>query len=107
VTDCVDAMLFGVDHARDALGVFNIAPADTTSVSRIAELCVAASPYPGACIRYTGGERGWRGDVPRSRLDASRLAQLGFRLGRTSDEAVRAAVGELAREVFGERARPL
>ena len=46
-------------------------------------------------------ERGWPGDVPRSRLDASRLERLGFRLNSTSDQAMARAVRELAREVFG------
>ena len=107
VADCVDAISFGLDHAEGRLNVFNIAPPDVTSVARIAELCVAASPYPDARIRYTGGERGWLGDVPRSRLDASKLARLGFELSRSSDDAVRAAISELSREVFGERARPV
>jgi UDP-glucose 4-epimerase len=70
-------------------------------VRRIAELCVAASPHPNARIRYTGGERGWPGDVPHSRLNADRLAALGFRVSRSSDEAVAAAVQALAKQVFG------
>ncbi len=104
VSDCVDGMLFGFDHAPGPLAVYNIAPPDTTSVRRIAELCVAASPYPEATIRYTGGTRGWAGDIPRSRLDPGRLATLGFRVTHSSDEAVRRAVTALAGEVFGERA---
>lgn len=101
VTDCVDGMLFGLDHAKGRLNVHNLAPPDATSVARIAELCVAASPYPGATIRYTGGDRGWPGDVPRSRMDPGKLAALGFRVRHTSDEAVARAVLALAREVFG------
>jgi UDP-glucose 4-epimerase len=104
VTDCVDGMLFGLDHANARLNVHNLAPPDATSVARIAELCVAASPYPGARIRYTGGDRGWPGDVPRSRMDPGKLAALGFRVRHTSDEAVARAVAALAREVFGEGA---
>jgi UDP-glucose 4-epimerase len=100
VGDCADGMLFGLDHARGPLEIFNLAPPDTTPVSRIAELCVAASPYPNATIRYTGGDRGWPGDVPRSRMDPSKLATLGFRVRCSSDEAVRRAVQALAREVF-------
>lgn len=102
VHDCADGILFGLDRApADApLSVFNLAPPDTTSVARIAELCVAASPYPGALIRYTGGDRGWPGDVPRSRMDPGRLAALGFRVRHTSDDAVRLAVEALAAEVF-------
>lgn len=108
VTDCAAGMLFGLDNAprgedaRDRLHVFNLGPADFTSVRRIAELCVEASPYPNAEIRYTGGERGWPGDVPQSRLLPDKLAALGFRVRYSSDEAVRLAVEALAKEVFGE-----
>ncbi len=101
VEDCVDAMLFGLDHAAERLNVFNVTPTDTTSVRRIAELCVAASPFPAATIRYTGGERGWPGDVPKSRLDPAKLAALGWTVRHSSDQAVERAVQALAREVFG------
>jgi UDP-glucose 4-epimerase len=100
VRDCVAAMLFAFDHAQEPLNTYNIAPPDWTKVSRIAELCVAASPHKNARIRYTGGRQGWPGDVPRSRLDPARLAALGWRTSLTSDEAVAEAVAELAREVF-------
>ena len=126
VSDCVSGMLHGYRHAASAsqttpggtlrdpsefekalrsaqasVHVFNLAPPDTTSVSRIAALCVAASPYPKAEIRYTGGERGWPGDVPQSRLKPDKLAALGFRVRHTSDQAVEMAVLSLAKEVFG------
>lgn len=104
VTDCVAGMLFGLDHAKARLNIHNLAPVDATSVARIAELCVAASPYPDATIRYTGGDRGWPGDVPRSRMDPSKLAALGFTVSLTSDQAVERAVAALAGEVFGEGA---
>lgn len=100
VTDCVDGMLYGLDHAKERLNIHNLAPADVTSVARIAELCVAASPYRDATIRFTGGDRGWPGDVPRSRMNPEKFAKLGFRVRHSSDEAVRLAVEALAREVF-------
>jgi UDP-glucose 4-epimerase len=126
VTDCVAGMLHGLRHAglsspttpsgtlrdpaefekalrdaRDRVHIFNLTPPDFTSVRRIAELCVAASPYPNAEIRYTGGERGWPGDVPQSRLKPDKLAAIGFRVRHTSDQAVELAVRSLAKEVFG------
>lgn len=105
VTDCADGLLFGLDHtpAEERLAIYNLAPPDATPVARIAELCVQASPSKGARIAFTGGDRGWPGDVPRSRMDAGKLAALGFRLRMTSDEAVEAAVKALAVEVFGGR----
>jgi UDP-glucose 4-epimerase len=116
VTDCVAGLCFGLEHlqktmaahptatskgSRGHLKIFNLGPADFTSVRRIAELCVAACPYPGAEIRYTGGERGWPGDVPQSRLKPDALASAGFRVQYSSDEAVLMAVGALVKEVFG------
>ena len=101
VTDCVAGILFGLDRATERVNIYNIAPPDYTSVRRIAELCVAASPYKDASIRYTGGERGWPGDVPHSRLNPDKLDALGWQVSRTSDEAVSQAVLALAGEVFG------
>ncbi|MFO0555195.1 MAG: NAD-dependent epimerase/dehydratase family protein [Polyangiaceae bacterium] len=103
VSDCVAGLLHAAEHQESRLGVFNLAPDDTSTVRFIAETCVRRSPHPSAAIRFTGGDRGWRGDVPRSRMDASKLAELGFRIALRSDEAVERAVGELAREVFGDR----
>jgi UDP-glucose 4-epimerase len=101
VTDAVDAMLFGFEHAADPLNVFNVAPPGASTVRAVAELCVAHSKNPSARIVYTGGQRGWRGDVPHCRLDGSALAALGFTLSRSSDEAVALGVRELAQEIFG------
>jgi UDP-glucose 4-epimerase len=43
-------------------------------------------------FRFTGGDRGWIGDVPRFRYDLSKIHQLGWKAKRSSDEAVRLAV---------------
>jgi UDP-glucose 4-epimerase len=109
VSDCADGMLFGLDHtpASERLATYNLAPEGATTVARLAELCVAASPYPDARIRFTGGDRGWPGDVPRSRLDPGKLAALGFRVRMSSDEAVAAAVCALAEQVFGAARTPV
>lgn len=100
VADCVDGMLFGFEHAADPLNVFNLAPEGASTVRSIAERCVAASSNPNASIVYSGGQRGWRGDIPHCRLDASALATLGYRLPRSSDEAVELGVSELAQELL-------
>ena len=102
VTDCVAGMLHVLDNAPDRLNVYNLAPPDITSVRRIAEMCIAASPSTSARIEYGGGAQGWPGDVPLSRIKPDKLAALGFKVRFSSDEAVAQAVSEIAREVFGE-----
>jgi UDP-glucose 4-epimerase len=102
VSDCADGILFVLDHARDERpAIYNLAPPDTTRVSRIAELCVAASPNKSARIEFGTSEQGWPGDVPRSLVRPDKLDRLGFRVRHTSDDAVKMAVAEVAREVFG------
>ena len=100
VSDCADAILFALDRCDPKLDVFNIAPRGATTVKQIAEACVAASPWPDATIRYGAGDRGWPGDVPRSRMSSAKLEALGFSLRHSSDEAMERSVAELAREVF-------
>jgi UDP-glucose 4-epimerase len=102
VTDCTAGILHVLDHAaNEKPAIFNLAPPDSTSVKRIAELCVAASPNPSARIEYAGGAQGWPGDVPKSLIKPDKLAALGFRVRHTSDDAVKISVAEVAREVFG------
>jgi UDP-glucose 4-epimerase len=100
VTDCATGLIHVLDHAPDRLNVYNLGPADVTSVKRIAELCVAASPFKTARIQYGDGAQGWPGDVPHSRITPDKLSALGFSVRLTSDAAVEQAVLEIAREVF-------
>jgi UDP-glucose 4-epimerase len=101
VSDCVGGLLFVLDHAKgERPAVYNLAPPDATSVKRIAELCVSASPNKAARIEYGNTPQGWPGDVPRSLLKPDKLSALGFRVRYTSDDAVNLAVAEVAREVF-------
>ena len=101
VSDCAAGVLYAFEKGEGNLRVYNLAPPDITSVRRIAELCVAASPHPTARIEYAGGSQGWPGDVPLSRIKPDKLAALGFKVRFTSDQAVEQAVREVAREVFG------
>jgi len=101
VDDICDAILYTFEHAKDRLNVFNIAPPDVASVRFIAETCVKKSPYPNAEIRYTGGDRGWPGDIPKSQMDATKLRNLGYQLRWTSQQAVDKTVTALVSEVFG------
>jgi UDP-glucose 4-epimerase len=94
VTDCVDAMLHVVESDACDDTFYNIGTGDTVSVTRIAEVVsdvMGAEPE----FSYTGGERGWKGDVPRMRLDIERLCGTGWEPRLDSEESVRRAAEEL------------
>jgi len=46
-------------------------------------------------FNYTGGKRGWAGDVPRFQLATEKMKKLGWKAKYTSDEAVRKAIREV------------
>jgi UDP-glucose 4-epimerase len=102
VTDLLDAMLLIVERQRERIDCFNIAGTDAgCTVKEIAEL-VVRTVSPGAIIRYSGGDRGWMGDVPRFQYATGKLAKLGWRARLSSREAVEQAIGELRSELCGE-----
>ena len=53
----------------------------------------------GVSIEFTGGERGWAGDVPKSYLDVSRLLSTGFEPEGGSEDAIRATAKALVTEI--------
>jgi UDP-glucose 4-epimerase len=94
VADVVRAVLTA--HARTAgsFAVYNVATGDYITVREIAELAVACVGLAAADVRfaYTGGDRGWKGDVPVVRLDTDRIKALGWRCERPSREALRQSI---------------
>ena len=103
VDDCVDAMCRVVEQAAESapdrrMHTYNIGTRTTTSVDRIAEI-VADVLGVDPEFEYTGGDRGWTGDVPRMRLSIEKLAGLGWTPDHESPAAVRRAAQELAEEM--------
>lgn len=92
VKDLVEAMLFAWRNSNDALNCFNIAVDSSTTVSKIAEIVVEEMGLKDVKFTYTGGNRGWVGDVPKFRYDLTKINKLGWEANKSSDEAVRAAV---------------
>jgi UDP-glucose 4-epimerase len=99
VRECVKAMLHAMERAKGMYNVFNIGSEDWIDVKGIADIVVAALGLSGVEYRFTGGERGWVGDVPRMLLSVDRLKGLGWKPGMGSRESVMAA----ARALAGER----
>jgi UDP-glucose 4-epimerase len=94
VSELINAMLFIFEHSQDRLNYFNIAPVTgSTTVRYIAEAVVRAAA-PRASIRYTGGSRGWVGDVPRFEYSIEKLRALGWTPRLSSNEAVDLAIRE-------------
>ena len=95
VSDCVDGMLFGFENAKDQINLFNLGSDGATEVNRIAEMVVDEMKLRDVRFKYTGGKRGWKGDVPRFQFDISKIKKLGWMPRYDSDDAVRMAIKDL------------
>jgi len=78
VLDCVDAIITVWKGQEKIVDYFNIGSHEKTKVKEIANLM---NKYLGInpSFEYTGGKRGWIGDVPIMLLDTKKLESLGWK----------------------------
>ncbi len=93
VLDLVEAIMKMTQSFTSGEVVYNISVIGLgTTVTHIAEIVVDELGLGNVKFNYTGGDRGWKGDVPRFSYDISRVLATGWAPKHTSDEAVRQTV---------------
>ena len=97
--DCVQSMIHVISLGDEGTVLNNLGTGDTCSVSRIAEIVIEESGLEGVSIDYTGGKRGWAGDVPKTYLDVAKLLGSGFEPTAMSEQAVRDTARVLISEI--------
>jgi UDP-glucose 4-epimerase len=105
VRDVIDAVLTAAEKTEQPYRAYNVATGDYITVSEIADLaveCVGLEPRS-VEYEYTGGDRGWKGDVPVVRLSIARMRGLGWAPTRTSREALRDSMLALAHAIRAGR----
>lgn len=91
VKDLVAGILYVIDHASADYNVYMLGSDSRTKVKEIAAMVIEEMGLD-ATIRYTGGDRGWVGDVPEFRYNLDKVNSLGWKAAYTSNEAVRLAI---------------
>jgi UDP-glucose 4-epimerase len=89
VSDVVAAVLLANECSQDQFQTFNVATGDYITVREIANLaaevmCLSRAPD----YLFTGGDRGWKGDVPVVRLNTERIQALGWRCSMGTRDAL-------------------
>jgi UDP-glucose 4-epimerase len=98
VDDVVRAVLCAYEREALPYQAYNVATGDYVTVTEIAQLavdCVGLEPGSVQFV-YTGGDRGWKGDVPIVRLDTSRIRALGW----ANERPARAALASSLRSML-------
>lgn len=90
VDDVVSAVLLAHRKTTRDFEVYNVATGDYITVTEIAQLAIRVAGLPDGhvTLEYTGGDRGWKGDVPVVRLNTDRIRSLGWECRRNSSQAL-------------------
>ncbi len=101
VDDVLAAIRLVDARSTSRYDVFNVATDDYITVKEIADLAVEISGLAAGTIKYdfTGGDRGWKGDVPVVRFDCSKIKAVGWKARRSSAEAVTDAMKAMLEEI--------
>lgn len=98
VADLVDAIVqFTLSDGEkiNDVQIYNLGVDGETSVTRIADILCEELGLQAVQYHYTGGESGWKGDVPRFRYCIDKIRSAGWEAEHTSDKAVRRTIQEL------------
>lgn len=88
VKELIDGILYCYHNSKNKINYFNLGTESSTSVNKIIEIMnkiFNINPK----IKYTGGRKGWIGDIPKFKYDLSKIQNLGWKSTMTSDEAVK------------------
>lgn len=91
VKDLVAGILFVINNSNQPYNVYMLGSDTRTKVKEIAAMVIEEMGL-NASIRYTGGDRGWVGDVPEFRYDLTKVNNLGWKASYDSNGAVRKAI---------------
>jgi UDP-glucose 4-epimerase len=105
VEDVIDAVLLAHERAPVSFEVYNVATGDYITVTEIARLAIQVTGLAEENVRleYTGGDRGWKGDVPVVRLNTNRIRDLGWTCRRTSRQALCVSMNSMLEDALAGR----
>jgi len=103
IDDVLEAIFLVAAQGMKPYDVFNVATEDYVTVREIADMAVRITGLQTGDVRYdfSGGDRGWKGDVPVVRFDCAKIKALGWRNRRSSAEALTAAMEAMRKELEG------
>jgi len=99
VSECVESISFSIENSKENVNIFNIGSEDTINATTIGKIVVEEMGLSNVQFLYTGGSRGWKGDVPRMRLEIEKLKAMGWKPVYNSERSVRETTKNLLAEI--------
>jgi UDP-glucose 4-epimerase len=106
VSDVINAMLTALKEMDKPnslkFDLFNVATDDYIDVTEIAKITceVLNIDFDSLELKYTGGDRGWKGDVPKVLFNVSKIKTLGWSAAYTSRESLKLSISSMKKELL-------
>jgi len=92
IEDVINAVLLAHKNLTTPYEVYNVATGDYLTVREIANLTAAHIAKIPVNFEFSGGDRGWKGDVPIVRLNTDKISSLGWACQRNSAQAMKDSI---------------
>jgi UDP-glucose 4-epimerase len=92
VDDIVNAIRTIEKKKNKAFSYFNVATLDYITVKEIADIVIDLLKLKNVEYKFTGGDRGWKGDVPIVRMNSEKIRNIGWVNKHTSFDAIKLSV---------------
>ena len=88
VADLVEAIVRFMDTGKKGITLYNLGVEGATTVTKIADIIGEKMGLKNVKYNYTGGNVGWKGDVPKFQYDLTKIHSTGWKARCNSDESV-------------------
>lgn len=100
VKDIISAIKLSLDKSNEKINLFNLSSDSFITVNQIAKIVIQKMHLKNVKISYTGGSKGWKGDVPIVRIANQKIKKLGWKPKLSSTQAVKQATEKLIKEII-------
>ena len=95
VDDLMNSIMIMSEKMNRGTNLYNVSTESFATVTEIADLVCQRLRLENVSYKYTGGEIGWKGDVPFFQYDISKIKSMGWMYNHTSKEAIRKTLSEM------------
>ena len=98
IDDCIEAMLYAYARSKEQCNVYNLGCGDKIDITSIAKLLIKKAGLKNVKLVFTGGKKGWPGDVPQMLLSPDKINHLGWKAKHNSRQAIEIAIERMLKE---------
>jgi UDP-glucose 4-epimerase len=95
IDDLIEAILLIALNDESGMNIYNVGVEGTTSVKEIADMVCKNLGLQNVQYNYSGGDRGWKGDVPTFQYDLSKIHKRGWAAQYNSNQAVQVTLDKV------------